>query len=345
MTRVLIAGDHFVRNDLIEDRLRAGTGRELSVRTLTLPWPLTPFGPVAEVDEASDVEDELIEVIGDAEIVVTQMAPLTARVLAAAPELRLIVCTRGGPVNVNVEAATERGVVVCNTPGRNAVAAAEHAITLILAALRGIPRIHAGVAAGQWRSDLYAYDECGLELAGSTVGLIGYGAIGSRVARILRAFDARVLVSDPFVDRDALGSGVELVELDKLLRSSDVVSLHARLTPDTTNMINQDSIGRMKPGSYLVNTARGGLVDYDAVADALASGQLGGAGLDVYPVEPLPEGWPLLDSDRVVLTPHLAGATKQTAQRAAELAASVVAAYLGGSELPGVCNPAVFEAR
>ncbi|WP_166353691.1 2-hydroxyacid dehydrogenase [Phytoactinopolyspora limicola] len=336
--RVLLAGDHFVRNDILADRLNRAVSADLDLRSITLPWPLEPFGRVSEVDEASDVEDTMLEQLTDAEIVITQMAPLTERVLAAAPALRLVVCTRGGPVNVNVEAATARGVAVCNTPGRNAVAAAEHAITLMLATVRAIPPVHNSVAAGEWRSDLYAYDACGAELGGATVGLIGLGAIGRRVARILRAFDATVIVSDPFVDPATLPPDVRLTDLDTLLGSSDVVSLHARLTPDTANMIDRARLATMRPGSYLVNTARGGLVDYTAVADALRDGHLAGVGLDVFPVEPLPQDWPLLGSDRVVLTPHLAGATRQTAHRAAELAAEVVAAYLAGSELPGLVN-------
>ncbi|NEE00749.1 2-hydroxyacid dehydrogenase [Phytoactinopolyspora halotolerans] len=346
--RVLLAGDHFVRNDLLEDRLRqalpADAAARLDVRSMTLPWPMVPYGRVQEVDEASDVEDELLAQVGDVEVAVTQMAPFTRRVLEAAPSLGLIVCTRGGPVNVNVQAATERGIAVCNTPGRNAVAAAEHAVTLILAALRSIPRVHASVAAGEWRSDLYAYDECGLELGGSTVGLVGYGAIGRRVARILRAFDAEVLVSDPFVAADDLGPGVRLVDLDTLLAASDVVSLHARLTPETENLINSTTLAAMRPGSYLINTARGGLVDDQALAAALHSGHLAGAGLDVYPREPIPAGWPLLSSDRVVMTPHLAGATRQTAHRAAELAAASVAAFLAGERPPGMVNPEIAVA-
>lgn len=339
--RVLLAGDHFVGNELLEDRLRRAVAvpSELELRSLTLPWPLVPFGKVSEVDEASDAEDELVGLVGDAEIVVTQMAPVTRRVLEAAPELALVVCTRGGPVNVNVEAATERGVVVCNTPGRNAVAAAEHAVALMTATLRSIPRTHASVAAGEWRSDLYAYDECGTELAGSTVGLVGLGAIGRRVARILHAFDAHVVVHDPYLDAADVPAEVEVVDLATLLARSDVVSLHARLTPETAGMFDAATIAAMRPGSHLINTARGGLVDYDALAAALDSGHLAGAGLDVFPSEPLPPGWPLLSSDRVVMTPHLAGATRQTAHRAAELAADAVSAYISGAELPAVVNP------
>ncbi|TDE15086.1 2-hydroxyacid dehydrogenase [Jiangella asiatica] len=342
MSLILLAGDDFVRNELLADELRAAVGSppaQLELRTLELPWPHVPFGRVAEVDEASDVEDDLLALVDGVEVIVTQMGPVTRRLLDATPSLRLVVCTRGGPVNVNVEECTKRGVLVCNTPGRNAVAAAEHAVTLILSTVRAIPRIHGTVAAGQWRSDLYAYDECGLELGGSTVGLVGYGAIGRRVARILRAFDAHVLVADPFVDAGSLEPDVSLVGLPELLERSDVVSLHARLTPETTGMIDAAALAAMRPGSYLVNSARGGLVDYDALAAALDGGHLAGAGFDVFPTEPPAPDWPLLRSDRVVMTPHLAGATRQTAHRAASQAAASVAAYLAGTRPPGLVNP------
>ena len=329
MIRVLVAGDHFVTPALVTDALRARLGDRLVVSTLTLPWPHEPFGPVAEVDEASGDEQELIEALRGVEIVVTQMAPFTARVLNSADDLRLVVVCRGGPVNVNLEAAAARGVEVRSTPGRNAVAAAEHTVALLLAALRRIPEVHATVQAGQWRSDLYALEAVGSELAGSTVGLVGYGAIGRRVGRILRAFDAQVLVHDPYVDSSSL-AGVTLVDLPELLERSTAVSLHARLTAQTRGMIGAAELARMPRGAVLVNTARGGLLDYDALADALESGHLGAAALDVFDVEPLPPNSRLRTAPRLVLTPHLAGATRQTAQRAAALAADAVADYVKG---------------
>ncbi|GFJ86794.1 hypothetical protein Prum_004360 [Phytohabitans rumicis] len=221
----------------------------------------------------------------------------------------------------------QAGIAVCATPGRNAPAAAEHAIALTLAALRRIPSVDATVRGGEWRSDLYALSAAGHELAGTTVGLIGYGAIGARVARILRAFDASVVVYDPYATADA--SFVST--LDELLSRSFVVSLHARLTPETRHLIDAAAVARMPHGAVLVNTARGGLVDYDAVVDALESGQLGAAAFDVYDPEPIPPGARLLSAPNVVLTPHLAGATVQTAERAASLAAAAVAAYRAGA--------------
>jgi len=307
-----------VTPDLLTEALR---GQDLEVSTLTLPWPHVPFGPVAEVDEASGTEDELIAALRGVRVLVTQMAPVTERVLAACPDLELVVVCRGGPVNVNLEAAQRFRVAVRSTPGRNAIAAAEHTVALLLAALRHIPEIHQGLREGAWRSDLYALDEVGSELSGSTVGLVGFGAIGARVVRILQAFDATVIVHDPYAD-------VESVELRELLSRSSVVSLHARLTASNRRMIDAERIALMPRGAVLVNTARGGLVDYDAVVDALESGHLGAAAFDVFDTEPLPPGSRLLKAPRTVFTPHLAGATRQTASRAAMLAAQQVSTYL-----------------
>ncbi|MEU4606660.1 2-hydroxyacid dehydrogenase [Kribbella sp. NPDC023972] len=334
--KTLLAGDHFVRNDLLAKALSSLDDVSFDFREVTLPWPLTPFGPVAEVDEASDAEDQLIEALAGVEIAVTQMGPFTERVLAAATDLRFLVVCRGGPVNVNVPAATKRGIVVASTPGRNAVAAAEHAVALMMGALRNLPRLQRTLEQGEWRSDLYAYDECGVELDGSTVGLVGYGAIGQRVARVMLAFGAHVLVTDPYITQAP--EGIELVGLDDLLRRSDVVSLHARLTDQTRGMIGADQLALMPRGAVLVNTARGGLLDYDATVDALESGQLGAAAFDVFPSEPVPAGARLLTAPNVVMTPHLAGATRQTAHRAGTLAAEAVAAYLAGKDPLGLVS-------
>jgi D-3-phosphoglycerate dehydrogenase len=323
--RILVACDHFVTPELVSAALRERLGDAPAITTLTSAWPYQPFGKIGEVDEACGDEDELIAALAGVEVAVTQMGPFTAKVIAAADALRLIVCTRGGPVNVNLAAAAERGVEVRSTPGRNAPAAAEHTLALMLAALRRLPDVHATVRAGEWRSDRYALSAAGRELSGATVGLIGYGAIGARVARILAAFDASVLVYDPYADT----SFEQASTPDELLERSAVVSLHARLTAETHHLIDAAALARMPHGAVLVNTARGGLVDYDAVADALESGRLGAAAFDVYDPEPIPAGSRLLAAPNVVLTPHLAGATVQTAERAATLAADAVAEYLG----------------
>ncbi|PZG19719.1 hydroxyacid dehydrogenase [Nonomuraea aridisoli] len=331
--RVLAAGDHFVQNRLFAEALRREVPGELDIRELTLPWPLTPFGKVGEVDEASDVEDELIEALDGVEVCVTQMAPLTRRVLEASPSLRLFCVSRGGPVNANLEAATRAGVAVTFAPGRNAVATAEHTVAMLLAATRRVPQTHGDLAGGVWRGDYYTYDNVGPELEGSTAGLIGYGAIGRRVGRMLAGFGAEVLVHDPYVDVP------NRVDLPELLERSRFVSLHARATPETAGMIGAEQIAAMPRGSVLVNCARGALLDYDALCDALESGHLFGAAMDVFPEEPIPPGSRLLTAPNLVMTPHLAGASKETAMKAASIVAADVARYVRGEPLAHLANP------
>lgn len=204
-------------------------------------------------------------------------APLTKKILDNAPTLKLAVIARGGPTNANIKAATQNGVFVCNAPGRNATATAEHTMSLILAVLRRLPETHTALAQGQWRGDYYEYDRYGLELEDSAAGLIGCGAIGSRVARMLRGFGCQVLVYDPYTKPETLGDLAQNVELDELLSRSRIVSLHARATmPETQGMIGAKQLAAMPAGSVLINCARGTLVDYDAVCDALDSNHLWG---------------------------------------------------------------------
>lgn len=342
--RVLAAGDNFVLPGLITKHLRETVDADLQIAELALQWPDVPFGPVAEVKEASGSEDEMIEALQGFQICVTQMAPFTERVLHACPDLEMVAVGRGGPVNVNLNAATAHGVAVSSAPGRNATATAEHTIALMLAAMRRIPQVHGDLASGTWRGDYYRYDSVGLELEGRTVGLIGYGAIGSRVARVASGFGAKVLVHDPYVDPDSLKGIAEQVDLPELLAQSHVVSLHARVTPETTGMIGAEQINAMPRGAVLVNCARGALVDYDAVCDALDDGRLFAAGFDVFPEEPLPPGSRLLRTDGIVMTPHLAGASRETAHNAARITAEEVARFLAGKPLLHCQNPAVFAA-
>ncbi|WP_327684182.1 2-hydroxyacid dehydrogenase [Streptomyces sp. NBC_00467] len=331
--KVLAAGDHFVLNSLIAEALRhdlAGSPPDLS--ELTLPWPLEPFGRVAEVDEASDVEDALIEALDGVEVCVTQMAPFTERVLAASPSLRMIAVCRGGPVNVNTGAAGARGVTVCFAPGRNAASTAEFTVGLMLAALRSIPEAHNALTGKTgWDGTYYTYERSGLELEDTPVGLVGYGAVGSRVARVLCAFGAEVEVYDPYVRGDV--HGMRAPTLDALLSRSRVVTLHARLTPETQGLIGARELALMPRGSVLVNAARGGLLDTAALCDALDDGQLAAAALDTYEQEPPPPGSRLFDTPNLVLTPHLGGASRAVARKAAAIAAAEVARYVRGEPL------------
>src|SRR5215203_6113306 len=326
--KILVAGDRHVLSSLMVEALKQEMGDDLDIATIDFDWPMEPHKRVAEVNEAAGSEEEIIEAGEGAEVIVTQLAPITEKVLSSLDALKLVVVTRGGPVNVNIDAASEHGVAVCYAPGRNAPAA-----------MKRIPDAHATLSKGEWRGEFYAYEENGIELDGATVGLVGFGAIGSRVARVLHAFGSEVLVYDPFVDDAKVReTGGRKAELNELLESSKVVSIHARLTDETRGMIGADQISRMPEDSVLVNTARGGLLDYDALCDALESGHLGAAALDVYPEEPVPEDSRILKAPRLVLSPHIAGATKETAQRAARIAAEEVGRYVRGEQLLNVIN-------
>lgn len=339
MTSVLAAGDRFILPALFRERVEAAAGDLAGdIAELELPWPDEPFWSVGGVDEASGDEDTLIEALRGREAIVTQLAPLSRRVFEACPDLRFIGVSRGGPTNVDLAAATERGIAVCNVPGRNGVATAEMTLGLLLAVLRRIPMTQRTLEDGRWEGGFYRHDRVGFEVSGATIGLIGAGAVGGHVARILDAMGADVLVYDPLLPAGALEGVVELVDsIDEVFRRADIVSIHARLTPETTGLVSAERLALMRPGSYLVNAARGGLVDYDAVTDAIVSGQLGGAAFDVFPSEPADFSHPLFEAARaghnVVMTPHIAGASTQTAIRAAEGVALELGRFLRGEPL------------
>lgn len=340
---ILAAGDRFIAPELFATALAEHVGDGRVVRQLTAPWPLVPFGPVAEVDEATGDEDTLIESLGEAEIAVTHLAPFTERVFASAAELRMVAVSRGGPVNVNLEAATKHGVAVTYAPGRNATAVAEFTVGLMIAACRNIGAAHASVVQGGWPTGYYEYSKSGIELSAATVGLIGYGAVGMRVARLLDAFGARVVVYDPHLrEEDVEPTATLLTDLDELLAQSQVVSLHQRATPETRGMIGAAQLERMPKGAVLVNTGRGSVLDYAALTAALESGHLGGAGLDVFDAEPLPDDARLRSLPNVVLAPHIAGCSRQVAERAAQITAAEVGRFLRGEPLANCANPAAL---
>lgn len=335
---VAIVGDGFMRSAAFAAALDAACGTGLSVRTLDLPWPDVPMvnaepgSPLAGLREYQGDPAEIVRFVGDAEVLVTHLAPLSDRMMGSLPTLRLVAVSRGGPVNIDLGSARRRGLKVVNVPGRNASAVAEFTIGAILAETRLIRAGHEGLRAGQWRGDLYRADVAGRELSEMTVGLVGYGEVGRRVVRLLRAFGCAILVTDPYVQlsEEDRAAGVVQVDLDALLAGSDVVSLHARVTPETTGMMDAAAFARMRPGAIFVNTARGPLVDHAALHDALVSGRLRGAMLETFAVEPPPPDWPLLQLPNVTLTPHIAGASLRTVAYAAARVADEVRRHIAG---------------
>jgi D-3-phosphoglycerate dehydrogenase / 2-oxoglutarate reductase len=338
MKDVAIIGDRFMLPSMFETAIRAKVGDAVSIRSLEMPWPDEPMehGYAKEgmdgLKEYMGEADDIVGFIADAEIAVTQLAPFSAGMMDRMPSLRLIAVSRGGPVNIDMAAARARGIRVVNTPGRNASAVAEFTIGAMLAETRMITRGHESLRRGEWRGDLYRADITGPELSELTVGIVGYGQVGSRVVKLLKAFGCRILVADPYVQlspRD-MEDGVEKASLEQILDEADVISLHARVTAETTQFIGAAEFARMKQGTFFINTARGPLVDYAALTDALASGHLRGAAIETFGIEPVPPDWPLLQLPNVTLTPHIAGASVKTIKIAAEAAAEEVRRYLAG---------------
>ena len=343
MGPVVCAGDRFIGFDALAEAVTHRLG-EAEVRAWDSPWPDVPFRDVDGVREAAGDPRELAALVPGAEVVLTHLAPVTASVLAAGTDLRVVGVTRGGPVNVDLAAATGAGVPVLYLPGRNLNAVAEFVIGVIIASCRGVAPSSRQLADGQWDGGWFRRDRNGPELAACTVGLVGLGAIGSRVARLLGAFGSRVLATDPFADPAAAqAAGVRLVELPELLAQSDVVSLHARLTPETRHLFGAETLARMRPGARLVNTARGELVDRSALLDALERGHLGGVALDVFDPEPPAPDDPLLRRPDVLATPHLAGASQQVAIESVRRIVDAVATYLQDGTAEHCANPEVLS--
>lgn len=278
-----------------------------------------PYGPMTPAEE-----EEAAKVLAPAHGLFVRIGYLGAGLIKRLPNLRVITMHGVGIDQVDVAAATARGIVVTNVPGANAQAVAELTIGLMLAVLRRIPVADRRLRAGDWAGGR----ALGHELCGLTLGLIGLGNIGRRVASLAKAFGMTILGYDPNVTQPP--EGVMLKDLHSLLSEADIVSLHAPQTPATERMINATTLALMKPTAVLINTARGALVDEQALAEALSSGRLAGAGLDVYAQEPPDPANPLLRLENVVLTPHIGSSTHGALRSIARIAGEDMARVLKG---------------
>ena len=272
-------------------------------------------------------EDELVAELADVQaLLVRSQTKVTARVIEAAPKLEVIGRAGVGVDNIDIDAATQRGVTVVNAPLANTMSTAEHAFGLMLAAARHVPQAHASLRGGAWDRSKYA----GVELSGRTLGIVGLGRIGTEVSHRARAFEMRVVAFDPFVSKDRASQlGVELRELDELLAESDFVTLHTALHEGTRGMLSTDQFALMKSDAILVNAPRAALVDEQALYDAVESGQIGGAAIDVFSEEPA-VGNVLTTHDRIIVTPHLAASTVEAQIRAATQTADQILDVLSG---------------
>ena len=303
------------------DRLRAA-GHEVDVQ----------LGPSPE---------ELLELVPGAHALIIRSATtVTAEVLAAGTDLIVVGRAGIGLDNVDVAAATERGVMVVNAPQSNILSAAEQTMALLLAQARNIPQAHAALVSGRWERSRWT----GVELSDKTLGIIGLGRIGKLVAQRALAFGMRLVAYDPFVTPDrARQLSVELVDLDTLLAQSDFVTIHVAKTPETIGLLNAERLAAAKPGIRIINVARGGIVDEAALADAVRSGHVGGAALDVFDKEPTTES-PLFDLDSVVVTPHLGASTHEAQDKAGDTIAEMVGLALAGEFVPYAVNVSAAEA-
>jgi D-3-phosphoglycerate dehydrogenase / 2-oxoglutarate reductase len=310
--KLVAISDHYIPHDIMKRGL--ASLEELGVDVEVRRWEHETLVELQEANlaveqggpDAVSLPSELFENLDDVEILVSQFTPIPTQMIEAATSLKVIGVLRGGVENIAVGLATKRGVSVLNTPGRNARAVAECTLGLILTEIRNLARSHACLMRGEWRRE-FANGMAIPELNEKTVGLVGYGAIGRLVAHYLEAFGSRILAFDPYCQGDS--APAELVDLPTLMKESDVVSLHARLSPETQHLIGAAELAMMKPTAILVNTARSGLIDEKALVEVLQQKKIMGAALDVFDEEPLPSGSPMLELDNVTITPHLAGST------------------------------------
>ncbi len=291
-------------------------------------------------DVVQPPKDKLARELADAEALIVRSATrVSAKLLEGAPKLRVVGRAGVGVDNIDIEAATRRGVLVMNTPGGNAASVAEHMFALLLALARSVPQLNAALHAGRWEKS----GSAGTELRGKTLGLIGLGRVGTEVARRARAFEMRVVAYDPHVPPEAAReASVEPAALRDVLANADFLSLHAALSASTEKIIDAESLARMKPSSFLINTARGELVDEPALAEALRAGKLAGAALDVFAAEP-PHNSPLLGLANVIATPHIAGSTREAQEEVGTLIAQQVRDFLAEGVIRNAVNLPVLS--
>jgi D-3-phosphoglycerate dehydrogenase len=279
--------------------------------------------------------EKLLAAVPEADALLVRSATtVDAEVLAAAPKLKIVARAGVGLDNVDVASATERGVLVVNAPTSNIHSAAEHALALLLSAARQIPAADASLREHTWKRSSFS----GAEIFGKTVGVVGLGRIGQLVAQRLAAFETHIVAYDPYVSpARAAQLGIELLPLDELLARADFISVHLPKTPETAGLIDKDALAKTKPGVVIVNAARGGLVDEAALADAVTSGHVRAAGIDVFSTEPCTDS-PLFDLPQVVVTPHLGASTEEAQDRAGTDVAASVKLALAGEFVPDAVN-------
>lgn len=286
--------------------------REYGVEVEAVDWDLKDFDELQNINflveqggsEAYEPPEDIIDACRDADIIITEFCTVTRKMIDACPNLKVIGVLRAGYENVNIEYASEKGIMVFNTPGRNADAVADFTVGALISECRNIAKGHLGLKNGEW---IRTYPNSGHipDLPGKTVGIVGLGEIGLKVAKRLVGFDVQLLGYDPFVENPPFG--IEMVDLPELMERSDFITVHVRAVKETENLINRQLIEKMKPTAYFINTARASVADEEALYDALKNNRIAGAALDVFDKEPPGKEYPMVNLDNVTLTPHMAG--------------------------------------
>ncbi len=306
-------GDLFIPKEYIESGFKPF--EQYGVRIETLDWQLKDFQELQNINllvekggsEAYEPPQYILDAVSDADIIITEFCTVTKKMIEHCKNLKVIGVLRAGIENINLEAANQNGILVFNTPGRNSDAVADFTIGMIIAECRNIAKGHLGLKNGEWIRE-YPNSFYIPDLPGKTVGIVGLGEIGQKVAKRLVGFDVKMLGFDPYVTNPPYD--IEMVSLERLMTESDFVTIHARMTKETEKMISKELIAKMKPTAYLVNTSRAGLVDEQALWEALKNKRIAGAALDVFNVEPPEKDYPLVTLDNVTITPHMAGGSK-----------------------------------
>lgn len=322
--------------------------RERGVEVCVVDWELKGFQELQKVNHLVEHGDSkayeppayILDAVKDADIIITQFCPITKNVIDKCKNLKIIGVLRSGIKNINLQYATEEGILVYNTPGRNADAVADFTVGLLISECRNIAKGHAALKKGKW---LREYSNSGNipDLPGKTAGIIGLGEIGIKVVKRLGGFDMKILGYDPYIKDPPLD--VEMVSLKELVENSDFVSIHVRATKETERLIDGTLIAKMKPTAYIINTSRSSVVDEKALYNALKDKKIAGAALDVFDAEPPGKDYPLVRLDNVTITPHMAGGSNDAFHNSPKKLASEMIRLWSGQRSRFIVNKSVFK--
>lgn len=331
--KIVGIGDLLIPANIIEKGFEDFVARGVTIKTVN--WHQNSYEELQRINlqiethgsEVYDVSDEIIRAVKDADIIITQFCPISRKVIDACKNLKIIGVLRSGYENINVDYATEKGILVYNTPGRNANAVADFTVGMLICECRNIAKSHMNMKNGHWVRD-YINVAVVPDLSEKTVGIIGLGQVGQKVAQRLHGFEMKILGYDPYIKE--VPDYIKLASLEEVAQNADFLTIHTRLNKETERMIDADFLRMIKPGAYFINTARSGLVDEKALYEALLSRHMIGAALDVFDVEPPPRDYPLLTLPNVTVTPHLAGGTVDAFLNSPRLLSKEMIKYLDG---------------